>query len=116
MIDIEHFKLRLSAARAQAGFSVVEVAAYLGLKRQTVGQWEMGEIAVKAEYAQKLSKLYGIPMEWIDWNKEGNKKRSKEERAMIISRLLEPDEVVIPDDYLGAREPTDNLSGEGDLL
>ena len=65
-------KWRLSACRIQAGYSQAEVAEKLGCSDKTIVSWETGKTAPKMEKAQELSDLYGIPLAYMDFTKEGN--------------------------------------------
>lgn len=97
MIDWNNFKLKLRACRAQSGFSQKEVADFMGISGKSVVDWETGVHSPTMEKAQKLSEIYGIPIERMDFTKEGNKPLTKEERAVVLARMLEPDTVSVPD-------------------
>ena len=66
-------KWRLCACRVNAGYTQREVAEKLGVVECTIISWEAGTTAPKMENAQKLSELYGIPLAYMDFSKEGNK-------------------------------------------
>lgn len=66
-------KWRLCACRVNAGYTQKEVAKILGVCEKTVVDWETGNTAPKIEKAQKMSELYGIPLAYMDFSKEGNK-------------------------------------------
>lgn len=65
-------KWRLSACRVQAGYSQREVAEIIGISEPTMIKWENGVTTPNMDNAQKLSELYGIPLAYMDWSKEGN--------------------------------------------
>lgn len=65
-------KWRLCACRLQAGYTQKEVANLIGVSEKTIVDWEAGHTAPKMEKAQKLSELYGIPLAYMDFSKEGN--------------------------------------------
>lgn len=69
---------RLSACRVQAGYTQAEVAKILGNCEKTIIDWENGNTAPKMEKAQALSDLYGIPLAYMDFTKEGNAKPLRE--------------------------------------
>ena len=48
---------KIQAYRRTHGLSVAELAARLGVARQTVGRWERGEWMPRAEHVIKLYKL-----------------------------------------------------------
>lgn len=75
-------KWRLSACRVQNGYTQKEVSDILGICEKTLVSWECGKTAPSMERAQKLSELYGIPLAYMDFTREGNriapKDRAKE--------------------------------------
>lgn len=65
-------KWRLVACRVQNGYTQREVADLLGICEKTLVSWESGKTSPNMESAQKLSELYGIPLAYIDFTREGN--------------------------------------------
>lgn len=65
-------KWRLVACRVQNGYTQREVADHIGITEKTLINWESGKTAPNMEKAQMLSELYGIPLAYIDFTKEGN--------------------------------------------
>ena len=86
-------KWKLRACRAQAGFTQSEVAKFLGCSEKSIVDYENGISTPLMEKGQRLSELYGIPVSMMDFSKEGNKTLSKEERAILLARMLPDDEV-----------------------
>lgn len=68
-------KMRLKACRAQAGMLIKEVAQAMGVNEMTVINWEKGVSSPEMVLGLKLSLLYKIPLEYMDFTKEGNKDR-----------------------------------------
>lgn len=68
-------KWKLIACRLQAGLTQKEVAVALGVKDTTVGSWENGKSSPSMEQGAALSELYRIPMESMDFSRDGNKQR-----------------------------------------
>lgn len=66
-------KWRLSACRVQNGYTQKEASELLGISEKTLVSWETGRTAPNMEKAQKLSELYGIPLAYMDFTREGNK-------------------------------------------
>lgn len=66
-------KWRLSACRVQNGYTQKEASELLGINEKTLVSWETGRTAPNMERAQKLSELYGIPLAYMDFTREGNK-------------------------------------------
>lgn len=66
-------KWRLVACRVQNGYTQKEVAKLAGVCEKTLVSWESGRTAPNMESAQKLSEIYGIPLAYIDFTREGNK-------------------------------------------
>lgn len=89
-------KWKLRACRAQAGFSQREVAEFMGCSEKSVVDWENGYSSMTIERGQKLSELYEVPINMMDFSKEGNKCLSEMERKTILARKMEPDTVTVP--------------------
>lgn len=66
------FKWKLRACRVQAGYTQKEVAEKLGISEVSVVSYETGKYSPSMEIGQKLSELYGIPLEVMDFTKIGN--------------------------------------------
>lgn len=66
-------KWRLSACRVQNGYTQQEVAELIGICEKTLVSWESGKTAPNIENAQKLSELYGIPLAYMDFTRDGNR-------------------------------------------
>jgi DNA-binding XRE family transcriptional regulator len=71
-------KWRLSACRVQNGYTQKAASALLGICEKTLVSWESGRTAPNMESAQKLSELYGIPLAYIDFTREGNRTALKD--------------------------------------
>ena len=87
-------KWKLRACTAQAGFTQSEVAKFLGCSEKSIVDYENGISTPLMEKGQRLAELYGIPISMMDFAKEGNKTLTKEERAVLLARMLPEDEVV----------------------
>lgn len=81
-------KWRLCACRVNAGYTQIEVAEKLGISEPTIINWEAGTTAPNMEKAQKLSELYGIPLAYMDFSKEGNKVPLRERMAELSGTQL----------------------------
>lgn len=57
------FGENLMRSRKKSGLSQEEVAAKLGVSRQTVSRWELGETLPDIQQAKKLSTLYHITLD-----------------------------------------------------
>jgi len=66
-------KWRLAACRVQAQLNQREAAERLGVSETTLLHYEKGRRAVSMEKAQKMSEVYGIPLELMDFTKIGNR-------------------------------------------
>ena len=58
-------KISLAAARVNAQLTQSEVASELHVAKNTIVSWEKGLTEPKLEQARKLSKLYGMPLDYI---------------------------------------------------
>lgn len=70
-------KMRLKACRVQAGMLIKDVAQAMGVSEMTVINWEKGIYSPEMVVGLKLSLLYKIPLEYMDFTKEGNKDRRR---------------------------------------
>ena len=55
-------KIKLNAARVNAGLTQTEVARKLNRNKQTIVNWEKGFTQIKVNDLLALSELYGIPV------------------------------------------------------
>lgn len=58
-------KITIKAARVNAGLTQKEAAKKLGISNQTLSEYEKNSKQIRFEMFEKMSKLYGIPMEFI---------------------------------------------------
>ena len=54
---------KLAALRRRAGKSQQEVAAAIGVSRQTVSNWELGQGSPALDKAAELARLYGVTID-----------------------------------------------------
>ena len=59
------FQISLASARVNAEMTQEEVAKYMHVGKQTVVSWEKGTSEPKMSQGRELSKLYGIPIDYI---------------------------------------------------
>ena len=59
-------KIKLNAARVNAGLTQTEVARKLNRNKQTIVNWEKGVTQIKVNDLLALSELYGIPVEYLE--------------------------------------------------
>ena len=67
-----HIRWKLRACRVQAGYTQAEAAKLLGISESTLINYETGKSAANMEIGQKMSDLYQIPIEVMDFTKVGN--------------------------------------------
>ncbi len=53
-------KLKLAAARVNAGFTQKEAATALGVSNKTLGSWEKGKSLPKADKIKDICNLYNV--------------------------------------------------------
>lgn len=58
-----HLGNNLFSARKKKGLSQEEVAEKLGVSRQTISKWELGETLPDIQQAKKLALLYGLSLD-----------------------------------------------------
>ena len=59
-------KFKLNAARVNAGLTQLDVAKILNRNKQTIVNWENGVTEIKVNDLMRLSKLYEIPIEYLE--------------------------------------------------
>ena len=59
-------KFKLKAARVNKEMTQEEVAKALNRNKQTIVNWENGVTEIKVNDLMRLSKLYGIPIEYLE--------------------------------------------------
>lgn len=59
-------KIKLNAARVNAGLTQTEVARKLNRNKQTIVNWEKGFTEIKVNDLLALSELYGMPIEYLE--------------------------------------------------
>lgn len=59
-------KFKLNAARINAGLTQSEVAKILNRNKQTIVNWENGVTEIKVSNLLRISKLYEIPIEYLE--------------------------------------------------
>lgn len=59
------FKISMTAARINAGYTLDEVAKRLHKSKSTIIAWEKGKTAIDVYYFNELCALYNVPKELI---------------------------------------------------
>ena len=59
-------KIKLKAARVNAGLTQTEVAQKLNRNKQTIVNWEKGFTEIKVKDLLALSELYEMPVEYLE--------------------------------------------------
>lgn len=62
---METLQISLAAARVNAGFTQADVAAKMRVGKQTIVKWEKGLSEPSITQGRELSKIYGIPLDYI---------------------------------------------------
>jgi transcriptional regulator with XRE-family HTH domain len=60
-------KIKLKAARVQAGLTMKQAAEKIGCHVSTIGEWEKDPSKVTAKNMTKIAEAYGILPEYIAW-------------------------------------------------
>ena len=60
---MEAIRIKLAAARVNAGMTQDDTSKALGVTKQTVVNWENGRSEPSVSQGQKLSELYNIPLD-----------------------------------------------------
>ena len=63
----ESIRISMKAARVNAQLTMEDVCEALKVSKTTVFNWENGKSLPDADMAVKLSKLYGLPLENINF-------------------------------------------------
>lgn len=59
------FQISLRAARVNSGKTQRDVAASLGISKNTVINWESGKVSPRVEDLRRLCELYAVPLDYI---------------------------------------------------
>lgn len=94
---------KLFALRRRAGMSQQEVAAAIGVSRQTVSNWEQNQGAPALDKAAELARLYGVSLNDLA-SDEVDVVSSAGTRAQSDLHVLEA--------FVGAKDTTISLSGD----
>lgn len=60
------FRITLTAARINAGYTLDEVADKLHKSKSTIISWEKGKTSIDVHNFNELCSLYNVPMEFIN--------------------------------------------------
>ena len=60
-------KIKLKAARVNAGLSQKEAAKLLGVSNKTLGNWEKGLSFPTVDKSDQICNLYGVPFNNLDF-------------------------------------------------
>ena len=64
---MEKTKLRLKAARAQAGLTLVQASKSLGISQNTLQKYEVGKTVPDIIRSYQIAALYKFDINDIDW-------------------------------------------------
>ena len=59
------FKISLTAARINAGYTQKDVAKQMHINKQTIVNWEKGKVIPKPAQINMMCELYGAPKDCI---------------------------------------------------
>lgn len=62
---MDTLQISLAAARVNAGFTQTDVAAKMGISKQTIVNWEKGKIIPKPAQMEMMCKIYNISLDNI---------------------------------------------------
>lgn len=62
---LEKLQISLKAARVNANLTQEEVAAEMGVTKQTIINWEKGKVVPGIPEMEKMSRLYNIGQDYI---------------------------------------------------
>lgn len=63
---MQGLKISLAAARVNANMTQEDVAREMKIGKQTIVNWEKGISEPKISQAKELSRLYSMPLDYID--------------------------------------------------
>lgn len=62
---MSEFQITLAAARVNAGLTQEEASKKVGVTKQTIINWEKGKVVPGIPEMEMLSRIYGIPQDYI---------------------------------------------------
>jgi len=77
LLEQQKIRIKMAAARVNAGLTQAEFGARLNVRAETVNNWEAGRTDPPVRALTLLSELSGIPMDLIFVPYEFNKNESK---------------------------------------
>ena len=69
---MDDFKMTIAAARVCGRKTQEEIAAFLHVGKQTVGNWENGKTSPTVEQAQKFCEFCNVPFDRVSFLRERN--------------------------------------------
>lgn len=94
---------KLFALRRRAGMSQQEVAAAIGVSRQTVSNWEQNQGAPALDKAAELARLYGVSLDDL---------ASDEVDVVSSGGTHAKTDLHVLNTFVGAKDATISLSGD----
>lgn len=82
------FEDRLKKLRELSNLTQNELASKLGVTKQSVSNWENGNILPSIEMLVKIAKLFSVSTDYLLGMKTTSKTKSKEEKTEFINKLL----------------------------
>lgn len=73
------FRITLTAARINAGYTLDEVADKLHKSKSTIISWEKGKTSIDVHNFKELCNLYNVPMEFINLPLNSTQSRIEQE-------------------------------------
>ena len=78
------FQISLASARVNAGMTQDEVAKHLHKSKQTIINWEKGRVIPGIPEVEMLSRLYGIPVDFIFLPTKSTKSRVRSKKGGVM--------------------------------
>lgn len=75
------FQITPAAARVNAGMNQEEAARKIGVTKATVVSWEKGKTIPDVDRAQRMADVYGVPMQFILFEKKVNNSLTDDEKG-----------------------------------
>lgn len=79
---------KLHMLRKEKGITQAELAEIMDVSRQAVSRWESGVVTPSIENLKRLSSLYGVPLDYLLNEREGDSSQTKNGESFDLDVVL----------------------------
>ena len=94
---------RLHELRKKNGYTQAELAEKLGVSRQSISNWELGNIVPSTSRLKKISELYSVPLETLLRDDVSGEQKKDDENATNIESVSSESDPVANEDTVAKK-------------